>query len=124
MPSRPECLQLVAGCLTNLIFTVLDEDGDPFSLTGNRVRFGMKRNHDDAAAQLVVSKDSNDGPSEIEILLSPDDNKARVKILAADTQALEEGMFCAQILVDIVATGECVQAYFNYVNVVDNAFVP
>jgi len=118
----PPCLQIVAGCPTALLFTATDEGGLPFSLTGSRVRFAVRRNFKDTFVDMVVVKDSNNGPTEIEILPDPDSDKARIYLEGTDTENLEEGLF--NVSVHVSVGDNCYRAFFNFLSVVKNMFTP
>ena len=87
-----ECSQIIKGCDAIFRLTLVDEDNNPLSLTGNRVYFAIRRSFQGCNPRLV-EKDSNDGPGEIEILVSPNDNQALIKVLPVDTALLEEGTY-------------------------------
>ena len=89
-----ECDEIVLKCDNITRIFAVDINDKPVSLTGNRIRFAISRHLDDPA---VILKDSDNGAAEIEILASPDDDQALVKIIPADLDGLEEGTYCRSV---------------------------
>lgn len=85
-----------------------EDTNNPIPLTGNRVRFlvfeGGDEDLGEAGVTPVIEKDSNNGPSEVEIVAVPNDNQALIKLLPADT-ILVEGDYHVKVLVIITASG-------------------
>lgn len=117
-----ECDQIVIGCDNVIELTFVDTNGDPISMTGERIRFVLNRDIKDPP---VITKDSDNGPTEIEILAAPNDNKALVKILPADTDGLEEGCYCRSIEVTFNSLSPvlCTIPTIDFVGLVCSGFV-
>jgi len=78
---------------------------NPVSLTGSRVEFTLK-NDDDYDGAALVYKSSDNGSGEVEILAAPDDHRALIKLLSADTQELEEGDYLFDVQATFPSTGQ------------------
>ena len=117
-----ECGEIVIGCSNFTRICFVDINGDPISMTGERVRFAISRDFDDPP---VILKDSDNGPDEIEILAAPNDNCVIVKILPADTEGLECGVFCRSIEVTFnsLTPPRCVIPLIDAVDIVTSGFV-
>ena len=75
----------------------------PVPLTGSLVEFSLKAD-DDISGTVLVYKSSANGATEVEILSSPDDNTALIKLVSEDTQDLDEGDYLFDMQVTFVST--------------------
>lgn len=105
-----KCDTIFLGDCAELLLTVTDEDDNPVSLTGERVYFILKDNLNPAEPARII-KDSDAGPTEIEILTVPNDNQAIIKLIETDTldDDLEfvEGDYCFIVKVFFSSQSSC-----------------
>lgn len=73
---------MVRGDTRTITITASNPDSTPYVLTGKTVRFTAKRKITDADTDAVISKVSGSG---ITVMSNPNDNKAVIAILPADT---------------------------------------
>lgn len=116
-----ECTEVVKGCNAIFRLTLVDENGDPVSLTGNRVRFALRRSMEECNP-VSIAKDSDNGAGEVEILVAPNDNQALIKLVPSDTEDLEEGTYCYSIKVDFVSSGLCFVVLQGALDILSSAF--
>ena len=85
-----------------------EDTTQPIPLTGNRVQFFVFGEGDEDFGETgvtpIITKDSNNGASEIQILPAPNDHQALIKLLPADT-AITEGDYHAKCIVTITSSG-------------------
>jgi hypothetical protein len=116
-----ECSEITKGCDAVFRLILKDPDGNPVSLTGNKVEFSLRRSAQ-PCNPVVIHKDSDLGPGQVEILLTPNDNQALIKILPTDTISLEEGTYLYSIRVTFVSTGYSYVVASNLIDIVSSAF--
>jgi hypothetical protein len=121
--------QIVVGCDAQLRLTLTDVDGNPVSLTGNRVRFALRKSTDEEDP-IIILKDSDVGVDEVEILPVPDDNQALIKITPTDTLdpahniLVEQGVYVCSVKVNFAGSGLEFVVYNETISIVDSAFNP
>lgn len=116
-----ECGEIVIGCCNVTRICFVDTDGNPVSMTGERVRYAISRDFNDPP---VILKDSDNGPDEIEILAAPDDNCVLVKIEASDLEGLEWGTYCRSVEVTFnsLTPPRCVVPLIGSVDILVSGF--
>lgn len=117
-----ECDQIVIGCNNTMKLTFYDTDGNALSITGDQVRLAINR---ELQQTPVILKDSAAGSDEVEILAAPDDNCALVKILPADTDGLEEGIYCrsVELTLNSLSPTQVIIPLIDTVELADNGFL-
>lgn len=80
-------IRIIRGSSKTYELSVVDENDDPVDLTGARVLFTVKRDIVDTAP--LIQKDSDAGPTQVEIMTPPKAGKARIYLSPSDTQRLE-----------------------------------
>lgn len=83
-------IQVIRGASKTFELTVTHDDGTAYDLTAARVVLTIKLNRD--ATSPTIQKDSSAGAAQVEIA-APRTGVAKIKLVPADTQTLDLGLY-------------------------------